>query len=66
MNSILDPITPQQHNRLLKLHSLIRVNGMSSMTHSEVEEFATLLAKSLRGKGDVPIDEVSTKVPTAP
>ena len=53
-------ITIQEHNRLLELHQLIKVNGVHNMKQIELDEFTSLMAKSLEGKGDCePVNEVA-------
>jgi hypothetical protein len=52
-------ITPTEHNRLLELYALIKVNGVHNMKQIELDEFSNLMAQSLEGKGDSPVQEVA-------
>lgn len=49
-------MTKDQHDRLTKLHFLIKINGIMNMTDTELDEYSALMAMSLKGKGDrVPV-----------
>jgi hypothetical protein len=39
----------------------MKQTGITSMSTEELEEWTMLMAKSLEGKGDGPLGEVSTK-----
>lgn len=52
-------ITITEHNRLLELYDLIKVNGVHNMKQIELDEFSNLMARSLEGKGDSPVEEVA-------
>jgi hypothetical protein len=56
-------ITPTEHNRLLELYALIKVNGVHNMKQIELDEFSNLMAQSLEGKGDSPVQEVAPAGP---
>jgi len=44
----------------------MKQTGITSMSTEELEEWAMLMAKSLEGKGDGPLREVSTKSAKGP
>jgi len=48
-------------NRLYELWRVMKQTGITSMSTEELEEWTMLMAKSLEGKGDGPLGEVSTK-----
>ncbi|AEC53165.1 hypothetical protein SCRM01_219 [Synechococcus phage S-CRM01] len=53
-------ITTSEHNRLLELYELIKVNGVQNMKQIELDEFSALMALSLDGCGDgAPVQEVA-------
>ena len=53
-------ITTTEHNRLLELYELMKVNGVHNMKQIELDEFSHLMALSLEGKGDhSPVEEVA-------
>lgn len=56
-------MTTVEHNRLLELYELIKINGVHNMKQIELDEFSTLMARSLQGKGDSPVEEVAQVVP---
>jgi len=53
-------------NRLDELWRVMKQTGITSMSTEELEEWAMLMAKSLEGKGDGPLREVSTKSAKGP
>jgi hypothetical protein len=63
------PITSSSgevNNRLDELWHIMKQTGITSMSTEELEEWAMLMAKSLEGKGDGPLREVSTKSAKGP
>jgi hypothetical protein len=48
-------MTKEEHDRLIYLHNLMSVNGVMNMKENELDEYSSLMALSLSGKGDHPM-----------
>jgi hypothetical protein len=52
-----------EQDRAQFLFDLMREVGLAAMSTEELEEWTYLMSKALEGKGDVPLQEVSTEFP---
>jgi len=59
-------VSALEMKRMHELWDVMNDVGLASMTVNELEEWSYLMAKSLEGKGNRPIRELSTKIADLP